>query len=100
MRNDFVLNKLISIFSIVPVVRAGVFGSYARYEETEESDIDLVVEIDLAREEHDYVYILWDLLEMETNKTIDLLTTNSLENIPSEIVKNRIKQELRWIYEV
>ncbi len=40
-------NKMISdYFATQPVLRAWVFGSYARGEEREDSDIDLLVELD------------------------------------------------------
>ena len=41
------INKQISdYFATQPVLRAWVFGSYARGEEREDSDIDLIVELD------------------------------------------------------
>lgn len=38
------INKLREFFSTQPVERAWIFGSYARGEETPESDIDIMVE--------------------------------------------------------
>ncbi len=44
---DASTNKIISdYFATQPVLRAWVFGSYARGEEREDSDIDLLVELD------------------------------------------------------
>lgn len=44
---DASINKKISdYFATQPVLKAWVFGSYARGEEREDSDIDLLVELD------------------------------------------------------
>ena len=44
---DASINKKISdYFATQPVLKAWVFGSYARNEEREDSDIDLLIELD------------------------------------------------------
>ena len=40
------LNKLRAFFATQPVVKAWLFGSYARGEETDNSDIDILVSFD------------------------------------------------------
>lgn len=40
------LNKLRDFFATQPVVKAWLFGSYARGEETDNSDIDILVSFD------------------------------------------------------
>ena len=63
--------KIVPLLKKNKVVRAGIFGSYARGEETKDSDIDILVEIDRS---------LLDLvgLEMDLKKAlkikVDLLT--------------------------
>ena len=43
---DEISSKLTSIFEEKGVIRAVIFGSYAKGEATEDSDIDLVVEVE------------------------------------------------------
>lgn len=40
------INKIVSYLKTQPVIRAWVFGSYSRGEETPESDIDILVDYD------------------------------------------------------
>ena len=75
------------------VIKAGIFGSYARGEQTKSSDIDILIEtkkgfslIDLIRLE----FLLKDLLKKE----VDLLTYKGIH----PLLKNRIlKEEIRII---
>ena len=43
------IQKIISYLSKPPVLRAWLFGSYSRGEETEESDIDILVDYDKSQ---------------------------------------------------
>lgn len=43
------IQKIISYLSKQPVLRAWLFGSYSRGEETEESDIDILVDYDKSQ---------------------------------------------------
>ncbi len=75
------------------VIKAGIFGSYARGEQNKNSDIDILIEtkkgfslIDLIRLE----FLLKDLLKKE----VDLLTYKGIH----PLLKNRIlKEEIRII---
>jgi len=81
--------KVVKVLRKNKVTRAGIFGSYARGEEKENSDVDILIEFDGS---------LLDLvgLEMEIKKIlkkkVDLLTYRSIspylrERILSEEVK-------------
>lgn len=76
------------------VVRAGIFGSYARGEQTKDSDIDILIEIRGRK------FSLLDLigLEMELNeilkKKIDLLTYKSINHL---LRKRILNEEIRII---
>ena len=74
------------------VVKAGIFGSYARNEAKKNSDVDILVKFkgkkslfDLARLELK--------LEQTLHKKVDLLTYNSL----NPLLKNRIQKEEKRI---
>ncbi|NOR85241.1 hypothetical protein GQ473_03925 [archaeon] len=80
---DNELNDLKKI--IVPVlkrngvVRAGIFGSYARGEATKKSDVDILIEVKKAKK-----FSLFDLVRVELElrknlkKNVDLLTYNGI----------------------
>lgn len=40
------INKIVAYFKSQPILRAWLFGSYSRGDETEESDIDILVDYD------------------------------------------------------
>jgi uncharacterized protein len=76
-------------------VRIGIFGSFARKEETANSDIDILVNfketislLDLARIHRELSLIL--------GKEIDLVTESSLKN---ERLKKYIYNDLKIIFE-
>ena len=75
--------------------RIGIFGSYAREEDTEDSDIDILVNfkktislLDLARIHRE--------LSSALGKKVDLVTEPALKN---ERLKQYIYQDLQIIYE-
>ncbi len=76
------------------VVRAGIFGSYARGEESKNSDIDILIEVKAKK------FSLLDLvgLEMELGKIlgkkVDLLTYGGINNLLRERILN---EEVRII---
>ena len=69
-----------------------IFGSYARGEQTEESDIDIMVEfyepIGLK------IVDLKDYLESILNVKVDLITKNSIQN---PYIKKSIEEDLVYI---
>ncbi len=60
------------------VRRIGLFGSYVRGEEREESDIDLIVEFDAGKKNYDNFIELCFFLEELLGRKVDLLTPESL----------------------
>ncbi|WP_020598525.1 nucleotidyltransferase family protein [Spirosoma panaciterrae] len=78
-----------------PVLRAYVFGSYARNEANPESDLDLLVELDYSRPVGlQFVGMKLDL-EERLNKTVDLVSNNGL----SPRIRPFIDQDKQLIYE-
>ena len=69
--------KIVEILTKNDVARAGVFGSYARGEETEGSDIDILIEFKGRKNLFDLVGLEQDL-ENELNNKVDLVTYKSL----------------------
>ncbi len=71
------------------VVKAGIFGSYARGEATKKSDVDILIKVKAKK------FSLFDLagleieLEEKLGKKVDLLTYNSIH----PLLKERILKE-------
>ena len=64
--------KTLSIFQAYPVIKAIIFGSYAKNEATNESDIDLYIDTDGKLKGLDFVGLLENLIEV-LGKDIDLI---------------------------
>jgi predicted nucleotidyltransferase len=92
------INKLTPIFRKYPIKRAALFGSYARGEQIDDSDVDIFLEIDYTNVLPDIVLTIWDDVESGINLKADVLTHGSLETAPKRF-RERILNELRYIYE-
>lgn len=60
------------------VRRIGLFGSFARDQQSDESDVDLVVEFEPSRKSFDTFIRLSFLLEELLERSIELVTTEAL----------------------
>ncbi len=61
------------------VVKIGLFGSYARGEQSENSDIDILIEFEPDQENFDNYMSVYDEIEKRfTNEKIEIVTTNGL----------------------
>jgi predicted nucleotidyltransferase len=72
------------------VNRIGLFGSYARNENTEDSDIDIIVDMPSS---FDSFFDLKEFLEDGLNSKIDL----GLEKTLRQLIKNQIKNEIIYV---
>ena len=92
------IDKLTPIFEQFPIKRAALFGSYAKGEQNDDSDVDIFLEIDYADVLPDIILTIWDNVESCINLKADVLTHGSLETAPKRF-RERILNELRYIYE-
>jgi len=90
----FDTNKLIEICRNNDVAKIGVFGSIARGEATDQSDIDLLVYFS-KRKSLLAVVALERQLSTALGKNVDLLTEAAI----SPYLRDKIKRDLRVIYE-
>ena len=61
------------------VVKVGLFGSYARGEQSEKSDIDILIEFAPEKESFDNYMIVYDILEkLFINEKVEIVTRNGL----------------------
>jgi predicted nucleotidyltransferase len=77
------------------IERIGLFGSMARGNETEDSDIDLLVE--LNKPLGFKFTLLVESLEAIFNQKVDVITKDGLENIRIKRVSDSIKKDIIYV---
>ena len=87
-------NNIISVLQQYKVTKASIFGSYARGDATEESDIDILVELS-RKSLLDLVGIKVDLEEI-LNKKVDKNTFNGLNystriGLKEQVLKDQVR---------
>ena len=92
-------DKIVPVLQQYPIKRAAVFGSYARGEQKHDSDLDLILELDLTNELPDIIYVIWDELENIIKLKTDIVTFKALNTLP-DAVQARILNDLRYFYEI
>jgi len=90
----FETNKLIEICHQNDVIMIGVFGSMARGEATEQSDVDLLVKFSKRKSLLALVRLEREL-SAALGRKVDLLTEAAI----SPYLRERIKREVKVIYE-
>lgn len=88
---DEVIEKLIHVLKKHGIKKIGIFGSYARGEAKQGSDLDLIVEFKKRKSLLELVGIEQEL-EDRLGIKIDLLTEASI----SPYLIEKIKKNLRW----
>ncbi len=88
--------QLIPYFQNQPVKRAYLFGSVARGEQTADSDIDILVELDYEQGADFYQFLtMQEQLTSLLHRPVDLVSANGL----SPFIKPFIDREKQLIYE-
>lgn len=94
MLTTYQIEQIINVFKPFNPNKIGVFGSYARGENTKKSDIDILYSFQNGIGIFQLVKIK-DTLEKILNKKIDLVS----ENYVNEKIKPLIIKDLQVIYE-
>lgn len=93
---ESVLQKIKSVkaeLALYGIRDIGVFGSYARGEQTDVSDIDILIDFEPHRENFDSYMAVYDILEaLFGNRRIDIVTKNGL----SPYIGPQILQEVQY----
>lgn len=92
------LTEAIKIAAKYPTItRVGVFGSYSRNEESENSDIDILFDYsDITNEIDEYTEELKNII---TDRKIDFVTLNGLLKSDNKKIRESILNDVIWIYE-
>lgn len=88
---DSVKDKIIKILKEHNITKASIYGSYARGEANENSDIDIVVELN-RRSLFELVGLKQDI-EDATGLKVDITTYHGLDKSPREGIKDKIKKD-------
>jgi hypothetical protein len=94
IRLDEIKTKAYPILKKAGVTRSSLFGSYVRGEQSETSDIDIIVDFPRGKGLFEFAGLQMEL-EEALNRKVDLLTYNSLNHL----VKEQILSEQITIYE-
>ena len=93
-KSKVLFKKLVSILKSHKAKKISIFGSYARGEANQKSDIDVMVDFSERKSLLDLVGMEQELSET-LGKRVDLLTEKSI----SPYLIDRIKKEMLVIYE-
>jgi len=89
------INIIKDFFKDKPVLKAFVFGSYSRNEAQNNSDLDILVELDYSQHIGLGFIKMKSDLEKRLNKTVDLVSSNGL----SKHILPFIEKDKTLIYE-
>ncbi len=88
------ISKISAYFKDKPVLKAYLFGSFARGDANEKSDIDILVELDYSRPIGlEYIQMQLDLQDL-LNRKVDLISEQAI----SKYIKPYIEQDKVMIY--
>lgn len=82
-------------FKTQPIVKAWLFGSFARGEETPKSDVDILVVPDYSKLDGFGFFGMWGELERILGRPVDLVTEGSL----APYARESVERDKQLIYE-
>ena len=78
MRKSAIIEALRNYFSTQPVLKAWLFGSFSRGEETQDSDVDIIVSLDKSKPIGLKFFGMWSDLEELLGRKVDLVSEGTL----------------------
>ena len=95
MTTEQMTQRIAEYFKTQPVLKAWLFGSFARGEETPKSDVDILVILDYSQPVGLKFFGMWSDLEQMLNRKVDLVTEASL----ADFARNSVELDKKLIYE-
>ena len=95
MNTQAMKNTLANYFKTQPVLKAWLFGSFARGEETPDSDVDILVMLDYSQPVGFKFFGMYEDLKELLNRNVDLVTEPSL----SSFARESVERDRQLIYE-
>ena len=86
MSTQAVTEQIAGYFKTQPVLKAWLFGSFARDEQTSESDIDILVVLDESQHVGMKFFGMYEDLKALLGRNVDLVTDRSLASFARESV--------------
>ncbi|MBS4027529.1 MAG: nucleotidyltransferase family protein [Ignavibacteriales bacterium] len=80
-----------SVLKVYGVYRIGLFGSFVRNEQTEKSDVDLLVEFQEGKKNFDNFIKLSFLLEDLFGRKVEIVTPESLNKYFAPYILNEVE---------
>lgn len=78
MGKSAIIETLHNYFSTQPVLKAWLFGSFSRGEETQNSDVDIIVSLDKSKPVGLKFFGMWSDLEELLGRKVDLVSEGTL----------------------
>ena len=78
MGKTAIIELLNRYFSNKPVLKAWLFGSFSRDEETKDSDVDIIVTLDKSKPIGLAFFGMWNELEEMLGRKVDLISEGTL----------------------
>ena len=95
MNTQAICKAIANYFKTQPVLKAWLFGSFARGEETPISDVDILVVLDHSQPIGLKFFGMWNDLEQLLGRSVDLVTEGSL----ADFARKSVEQDNILIYE-
>ena len=86
MNKDMIIKLIADYFKTLPVLKAYLFGSFSRGEETESSDIDILIVLDDSQHVGLKFFGMYEDLKDLLGRKVDLVTERSLAPFARESV--------------
>ena len=86
MNKDMIIKLIADYFKTQPVLKAYLFGSFSRGEETESSDIDILVVLDDSQHVGLKFFGMYEDLKDLLGRKVDLVTERSLAPFARESI--------------
>lgn len=95
MSSEAMKQIISSYFKTKPVLKAWLFGSFARGEETPTSDVDILIMLDYSQPIGMEFFGMYEDLKELLGRNVDLVTDRSL----ASFARNSVEQDKLLIYE-